>query len=314
MNNSCQTISDLITNNFEKDLANKILATKKDVLTIESASDFNPSLTDSKIGGYGYLPRNMEYPKTEEGIPLYFLAQFNMEQLPAIDNLPNKGILSFYCGFELDILDPINSLVCYTELLDDNDPNSAFTHCVESPEYYLGFSKNTPLSRKGYQVLYFEDITQEPWSESEIDALFTQEFIEQTPINGQVKVNCYKDCRYLTTQSIEFEKYYQTNIYDFIEKNDEIEEVMEEIWDVQLDYVSTLLGYPINIEHDYRTMLPKKYHEYILLLQLDSNFNEKDYSKFTMMWGDVGIGKFFIHPDDLKKKDFSKVWFYWDSN
>lgn len=53
---------------------------------------------------------------------------------------------------------------------------------------------------------------------------------------------------------------------------------------------------------------PRKYNEkfanYILLFQMDSD--EK------IMWGDVGVGNFFIHPDDLLKKDFSKVMYNWD--
>jgi uncharacterized protein YwqG len=45
--------------------------------------------------------------------------------------------------------------------------------------------------------------------------------------------------------------------------------------------------------------------DYILLLQIDSDDKE-------IMWGDVGVANFFIHPDDLAKKDFSKVFYTWD--
>ncbi|MDN5490601.1 MAG: DUF1963 domain-containing protein, partial [Acinetobacter sp.] len=31
-----------------------------------------------------------------------------------------------------------------------------------------------------------------------------------------------------------------------------------------------------------------------------------------IMWGDSGVGNFFIHPDDLEKRDFSKVVYNWD--
>ena len=31
-----------------------------------------------------------------------------------------------------------------------------------------------------------------------------------------------------------------------------------------------------------------------------------------MLWGDVGVCKFFIHPQDLAKRDFSKVLYNWD--
>lgn len=44
--------------------------------------------------------------------------------------------------------------------------------------------------------------------------------------------------------------------------------------------------------------------DYILLFQLDSDDH--------IMWGDSGIANFFIHPDDLARKDFSKVMYTWD--
>ena len=44
--------------------------------------------------------------------------------------------------------------------------------------------------------------------------------------------------------------------------------------------------------------------DYMLLFQMDSDDH--------IIWGDVGVGNFFINPSDLKKKDFSKVFYNWD--
>ena len=44
--------------------------------------------------------------------------------------------------------------------------------------------------------------------------------------------------------------------------------------------------------------------DYLLLFQLDSDKK--------IMWGDMGVANFFIHPDDLAKKDFSRVMYNWD--
>ena len=46
------------------------------------------------------------------------------------------------------------------------------------------------------------------------------------------------------------------------------------------------------------------FKDYILLFQLDSDDD--------IMWGDVGVANFFIHPDDLAKKNFSRVLYNWD--
>jgi len=44
--------------------------------------------------------------------------------------------------------------------------------------------------------------------------------------------------------------------------------------------------------------------DYVLLFQMDSGDE--------IMWGDLGVANFFIHPVDLANKDFSKVFYSWD--
>lgn len=44
--------------------------------------------------------------------------------------------------------------------------------------------------------------------------------------------------------------------------------------------------------------------DWILLLQLDTDDN--------IMWGDAGVGNWFIRRKDLKNRDFSKILFNWD--
>ncbi|WP_341837845.1 DUF1963 domain-containing protein [Chitinophaga pollutisoli] len=53
---------------------------------------------------------------------------------------------------------------------------------------------------------------------------------------------------------------------------------------------------------------PREYdnsiRDFKLLFQMDSDDR--------IMWGDLGVGNFFIHPDDLAKRDFSTVFYTWD--
>ncbi len=60
-------------------------------------------------------------------------------------------------------------------------------------------------------------------------------------------------------------------------------------------------GYAYFTQSDPRDAKTK---DYVLLLQIDSDDE--------IMWGDVGVANFFIHPNDLAKKDFSKVMYNWD--
>lgn len=47
----------------------------------------------------------------------------------------------------------------------------------------------------------------------------------------------------------------------------------------------------------------------VLLFQLDS---EGHGDEVDIMWGDSGIGMFFIRPADLRARRFERAWFYWD--
>ena len=49
-------------------------------------------------------------------------------------------------------------------------------------------------------------------------------------------------------------------------------------------------------------------HDWLLLLQIDTS----DKEDVHIMWGDGGVGNFFIREDHLANRDFSKVWFTWD--
>lgn len=68
-----------------------------------------------------------------------------------------------------------------------------------------------------------------------------------------------------------------------------------------------LLGYADFIDDDPRAH-NDKLKEFILLFQLDSQ------SKYDISWGDCGLANFLIHPDDLAKLDFSRVYYDWGCN
>ena len=61
-------------------------------------------------------------------------------------------------------------------------------------------------------------------------------------------------------------------------------------------------GYPSFTQTDPRSQDDPR----ILLFQLDSD------DDLGLMWGDMGVAHFFIHPDDLARCDFSNVAYNWD--
>ena len=69
---------------------------------------------------------------------------------------------------------------------------------------------------------------------------------------------------------------------------------------------SHLLGHPYFTQADIRE---RGWRYDTLLFQLDSEtVDEED----IVMWGDCGVGNFFINAEDLKNLDFSNVVYNWD--
>ncbi len=50
----------------------------------------------SKIGGLPYLPLDAEWPRGEDGMSLFFLAQINFEEVPKLEPFPKSGVLQFF--------------------------------------------------------------------------------------------------------------------------------------------------------------------------------------------------------------------------
>ncbi len=69
---------------------------------------------------------------------------------------------------------------------------------------------------------------------------------------------------------------------------------------------SHLLGHPFFTQADIRE---RGWRYDTLLFQLDSECCEE---QDIVMWGDSGVGNFFINAEDLKRLDFSNVLYNWD--
>lgn len=67
-------------------------------------------------------------------------------------------------------------------------------------------------------------------------------------------------------------------------------------------------GYPFFTQSDMRVDDSDSEQPDILLLQIDSDNNEV----IEILWGDTGVGNFFICESELKKLDFSNVVYNWD--
>ncbi len=85
------------------------------------------------------------------------------------------------------------------------------------------------------------------------------------------------------------------------------EETVWDSWDEQFSNGGHKIGgYAAFTQFDPRDS--DEHEDYtVLLLQIDSEEESDD-----IIWGDVGVANFFIRPEDLKKRDFSRVMYTWD--
>ena len=257
----------------------KIQATVKPTIEMTLVPATDLTLWESRVGGIPYLPLSHDYPLDSRGIPLKLLIQLNFAQMPALTDYPQKGILQIYIGGD-DL---------YGANFDDLQKQADF------------------------RVLYFDDIIEDVAQLRQDFSLLTalQDDNFHSPITGEYKIEFVTTQQYISADDFNFGRKILdvAELFDYedgYEGGDFYEEWVEPYGDIFSPSGHRIGGYPFFTQTD-----PREYRQsiqdYQLLLQIDT-----DYSGNKIMWGDMGVGNFFIHPDDLKKADFSKVVYNWD--
>lgn len=248
----------------------------KPVVNITTVPNQTLTLWQSKFGGLPYFPIDQDYPKDDEGNPLYLLAQFNFADIPALPDYPTQGILQFYI--------------------------------VANDDLY-GLDFDDQFSQKTFRVVYFEQVTQDK-NQLMTDFSFLESEPESLPFSGDYALKFELVSAPISLEDCHFSTWIGREAYSDSEedKNAEIGGTFSEKYEEIFGGTGHKLGgYPSFTQND-----PREYNDelksLILLFQMDTD-NTID---VNIMWGDTGIGNFFIHPDDLKNKNFSKVLYNWD--
>ena len=284
---------------------------------------------ESKIGGVPYMPKGFDYPYEEVGstvvtegqapvmaanvaagpfagldgstaaampsaasgetveqveerklLPLRFLAQVNFSEMPPLEGFPTKGILPFYIA----------------------------------GENVHGLNFENPEEQKGFRVIYHEVVVED---ESALLAVLPTDGVEYPdgfPVDSELKLNFEKSSMPMGGGDYRFDKllldaYNEANPDARVSSLDRApEDDLDKVYD-QLDMGGHRIGgYPFFTQLD-----PREYHQElkensILLFQLDS----EETNDYKIMWGDSGVCNFFIRPENLAKRDFSRVLYHWD--
>ncbi len=243
-------------------------------------TDTKPSIFESKVGGMGYVPHDEKIPQDKDGNQLKLLAQIECEKVE-LEEFPKKGLLQFW---------------------------------IADADLY-GMDFDNPTNQNGFRVIYYENVDTSV-TEDEVKSK-TIESDEEVflPIEGEFGITFTKSYDGLSISDYKFEDI-------FVEKYNSLnpEEEIEAYWDVDTELIEEeeekspdgfghkISGYPAFTQSDPREN--GEFDEYgFLLFQLDSDFgggNDK------VLWGDAGVGNFFINKEKLKRLDFSDVLYNWD--
>lgn len=239
------------------------------------------ALTASKYGGIPYWNPAEPYPTDENGEKCVLLAQFNCQQLPPLEGFPKAGLLQFF---------------------------------ISNDDAY-GLDFDNQMSQKNWRVVYHPlvdaSITQAMVEELHLPTTCSEEDSE-LPFAGEFQLDFELVDTWLGPCSHDdFQQELQkalvavglplppegTSLYDIF---------CEDMYNQMADWNEGhwLGGYPYFTQDDPRFSRPDYAACTRLLFQMDSSED--------ILWGDMGVGNFFIAPEDLQQLDFSRVLYTWD--
>lgn len=253
-------------------------------LTIQP--DRTPTLFDSKFGGLPYWDLQKPYPTDLEGEKMLLLAQINFDTAKVDAPLPQKGMLQFFIA--------------------KND--------------MFGLDFDAQDRQDTFRVVYHETIDQTVTAE-QVKGLGVPDGMHgegglDTPVWKEAAVAIAKKTAYIGIDCYDFGEVMQDVIRQVCGQDieDWYDFITEEENDVLYDELSAaghwMLGYPYFTQNDPRELV-EEYERYdTLLFQMDSDGVDA-YGDYVL-WGDSGVGNFFINRKDLEKCDFSRVLYHWD--
>lgn len=266
--------------------AEVVAAQTEPVLRFTLEQGEEPDIFESKVGGTPYLPRDMAWPLDSNGMGMQLLAQINCTALESLPDFPHTGLLQFF------------------HALDD----------------VYGADFDDPTAQSGYRVVYHETVDRSVTAEEVLAKMSEAPRPEDaeycTPLGGAygirfapLSVQHINDCDYRAWSEFlrRWNEAHGTNFksqwdyYKATRINREFPAPEEKgPW-------HQLGGYPFFTQSDPR---PGEYEDLdVLLFQLDSDGRGPD---DLVLWGDCGVGNFFISREALKRRDFSRVMYNWD--
>ena len=239
-------------------------------------------LLDSKVGGLPYWDPALPYPTDSQGNKMTLLAQLNFAQLGTEVPLPAQGLLQFFIG------------------QDD----------------VFGIDFDQPDSQKDFRVVYHPE-PDPALTLEQIQALDLPTHVEAdccTPVFQEAVFTAEKTVGYMGPEDGRFDALFREVVRAVTGEDIGEQNAYQYLGDADCRCLNDqlnntghrLLGYPFFTQYDPRE--PDSPYD-TLLFQLDSDMIDR---KDLVLWGDCGVGNFFINREDLLHRDFSRILYNWD--
>ena len=250
-----------------------IEATRRPVVRFTLEPMAQDDLLASKVGGTPWWPAGEARPVDAQGNPLALLAQVNLADVPdSWVDLPREGLLQFLVA----------------------------TDWKFGQDYSRDETPAALAALRGHRVVYRSDA-------SGPTQAFPAAAKKQLPLEvpGPLRMR-FADAasETMSPHDARFESIFPGGLFPALAAHGEPDGMDEDtlsdaLWDRYESEAHKLGGYPYFTQDD-----PRARTDLELLFQLVSSDG--------LMWGDAGVGNFFITDADLAARDFSRVYYSWD--
>jgi len=243
----------------------------------------------SKFRGQSYLPNGGEHPMDVKGRPLVLLVQINFADVPKLDGYPTSGILQLFISGEIE-REQVWGLVNYDE------------KTFNANRYFSSLQ-----DQRYYRVIFYSDIVADA-SRLTDSSPMTNAVL---PVMEEAELSFERAIEHVSPDDYRFKRVFGQEPGAFFAQ---FGSRMQSVWNEYAAFAQTrslakIGGYASFVQRDPRSYKPTE--DWLLLLEIQSSAPEDG---VEVLWGDDGVGGLFIRREDLLKRDFSKVAYYWDNH
>ena len=266
------TLSEAETSAWLSTVAEKLEPHRLPLIRITPVAEPPSTPWQSRFGGAAYWPKGEPWPTTPDGNPLFLLAQLNLDDMPPLAGYPDKGMLQFFIAND--------DLMGLRFASGGQDAMTVATDPV------------------GFRVIYHPEILQDP-SQIEQQPPVPDDDV-YLPLDGSYALHFAADTALPSPTDHRFDA--------VMEGTDDLPDDAHDIlYDTYSAEGCHMGGYATFTQDDPR--YGQTPGDWLLLFQMDTVHDDEG---VDIMWGDSGVGNFFIHREDLARRDFSRVWYNWD--